>query len=289
MPVFQRGKMQIEFKEGLSRGLIAYDRLASLQKRIVDSNDEDIEIYMQKDGRLGRTFTFLLGCLPLLGEQYGKSVKLYLPPHAMKNVKDMDIYDYFGDTSTKCQRFRKIESEEDVIDLSLEIINDFPLNMNELLQERLISRVGEMYNNAFEHSEAKNIMGGKHFKPVNGQKYYCFSCYDTGIGITNKVKKFLKKADLSDEDSLKWALKVGNTTSIGLSRGLGLSWLLKFAEANNGKIRICTGNLLYTYSNNTGEKFEKLKNQFYGTLFEMDVLQDQRNMYILEGNKNGRD
>jgi len=270
--------------KGFSQGLIAYDRLAQLQNKIVDSAEEEIEIHLLKDGRLGRTFTFLLGCLPLLGKEYGKMVKLYLPPHAMNNAKDMDVYQYYSNPKTKLQRFRKIETNEDIFTLVLEIINDVPVNMSDSLQDELISKFGEMYNNAFEHSGTKCIMGGKYFKYDKGKKY-CFSCYDTGVGIPKKVKDFLEK-EISDEEALAWALKNGNTTNSGVSRGLGIHLLLSFAKANNGAIRICTGNVLYTYSNKTGERYEELVNRFHGTLIEMDVIQDKESTYELGGDEN---
>lgn len=85
-------------------------------------------------------------------------------------------------------------------------------------------------------------------------------------------------------EALKWAMtKLNSTAKVKEDsiRGLGLFMLLSFARLNNATIRICTGNVLYTY-NNKKFKFEELKNKFLGTLFEMEIVTDNDHIYILD-------
>jgi hypothetical protein len=237
--------MQIDFTEGLSKGQIVYDRLAKLQNQILDTPDEEVEVHFLNLGSVGRTFTFIIGCLPLLGKQHQKTVRLFLPPRIMKHMEYMDIYDYYSNPATKFQRFQHIENNsEDVASLVLGIVKDAPITMSEGLKELLVSKIGEMYNNAFEHSKATYVLGGKYFK---SRGLYCFSCYDTGIGICKNVRTFLDEP-ITDPEALEWAIKPQNTTNPEYSRGLGLSVLLEFAKVNKGEIRICTGNVLFTFS-----------------------------------------
>ena len=84
-------------------------------------------------------------------------------------------------------------------------------------------------------------------------------------------------------NALKWAMEKGNSTanSNGFPRGLGLDLLRSFVKANQGSLRLCTGNVLYTYSDSKGEQFHLLDNGFYGTLFEIDIISDNERYYRL--------
>lgn len=141
-----------------------------------------------------------------------------------------------------------------------------------------------MYNNSLEHSGGQYVIGGKYFK--NQKNTYCFSCYDTGIGIPEKVKNSLDH-DISQIEAFKWAMKRGNSTANKergslIPRGLGLDLLRGFAKANDGTIRICSGNVLYKYNPRKGIKYYKLNHKFEGTLFEMDIIADNAHRYVLK-------
>lgn len=143
--------------------------------------------------------------------------------------------------------------------------------------------MGEMYINALDHSEAKTVIGGKYFKQ---RSRYCFCCYDSGVGIPRKVQRFLRETQgigyMSDTEALQWALKRGNSTTreYGIPRGVGFYTLQSFAAANEGVIRICSGKAFYEFRKGRGRIFE-LKDSFVGTLFEMDIFQDDKHKYIL--------
>ena len=56
--------------------------------------------------------------------------------------------------------------------------------------------------------------------------------------------------------------------------------LKNFANANEGTIRISSGNVLYIYKNSQ-ENYYELNHTFVGTLFEMDIIADNDRRYIL--------
>ena len=91
------------------------------------------------------------------------------------------------------------------------------------------------------------------------------------------IKEFHKSSGkfLSDNEALVWALAPFNSTVKGsrIPRGQGLNLLIeKFARTNCGKIRICSGKVLFIYNGETGiAQYKNLKNSFLGTLFEMDI------------------
>ena len=135
----------------------------------------------------------------------------------------------------------------------------------------------EMYNNAIEHSEGI-VLGTKYFKLQ--KNIYNFSCYDTGVGIPQKVISTINNIE-SNREAFEWAMTDGNSTIAGVPRGLGLGLLKSFVQANDGRIRVCSGNILYEYSRKKGKNIIELNNQFYGTLFEMDIISDNDYEYVL--------
>lgn len=160
-----------------------------------------------------------------------------------------------------------------------EIPNEAPVKMSPKLASIFISRAGEMYNNAIEHSKG-NVLGAKYFR--NQKNTYCFACYDDGIGIPNNVMS-TREEITSQLDAFRWAMIDGNSTACdGIPRGLGLGLLKSFVRANEGVIRISSGNVLYTYKKDNTENYYELKNHFYGTLFEMDIIADNNREYILK-------
>lgn len=172
----------------------------------------------------------------------------------------------------------QIIKDFDVFRTVTEITRNAPIRMNQKLSAIFISKVGEMFNNALEHSDG-TVLGAKYFKFQKNT--YCFSCCDTGVGIPNKV--MASNEDITDSvEAFKWAMKDGNSTAFGgVPRGLGLGLLKNFAKANAGTIRICSGNVLYIYNQNQIEKYQRLKYAFQGTLFEMDIIADNDHEYII--------
>jgi hypothetical protein len=179
-------------------------------------------------------------------------------------------------------RFVCLETDENTLNLAKLIVDDMPVVMSSRLNEDMVSRIGEMFNNAREHSNAKHVFGGRYLK--SGKKF-CFACYDTGIGIPDRVRQFfadLKKTKPNDDNALRWALEPfhSTVTHSNSPRGQGFMLLQEFASLNRGVIRICTGKVLYTYDCVNGTpsegKFQELRNTFKGTLFEMDINADDR-------------
>lgn len=269
----------------------SYDRFAALQQEILTSTEREIELHVNIEKRLGLSFLFCISTLPMLAECYGKNIHIicnsrsrslfyksgYIPD--LSDTQDeIDIAPYLKDS------LRIITGVESVYKLVREITKDAPVEMSDDLAALFTSKVGEMFNNSLEHSEGKYIIGGKYFK---NQKYkYCFACYDTGIGIPQKVIKNVN-ANLTEVQAFKWAMRRGNSTAnkgVGafIPRGLGLDLLQGFAKANEGTIRICSNKVLYTYNQKNKSQYYELDHKFQGTLFEMDIIADNQHIYVLK-------
>ena len=269
----------------------SYSRYAEIQQRIVSSSDSEVLLHINIETRLGLSFLFCISTLPLLAKSHGKNIQIFCNrksqqlfynggyiPEELRDQEGVDIAPYLKESA------RVITDVNDVLTLVTEIKKDAPVKMSETLAEIFTSRVGEMYNNGIEHSGGEYVIGGKYFK--NQKNKYCFACYDTGIGIPQKVISNVN-SNFTDRDAFAWALKRGNSTANRATgeivpRGLGLDMLRSFAKANDGTIRVCSGKTMYIYSKKKGEQYFELNTSFVGTLFEMDIIADNQHVYVLK-------
>lgn len=262
----------------------SYDRFAKIQTEIARCQDRDVEINIDIKNRFGYTFVFLFSTLPYVVKKYSKNLKLFCNEKSFVLFKKLGFIPknlkYKSGTDYKCileQSAVVISKKQDIFELVTEITHEAPVGMSEELSILFISKAGEMYNNAIEHSQG-TIIGSKYFKNQKG--VYCFSCYDTGVGIPAKVMA-AQPTIVTPIEAFKWAMVPGNSTVLGdIPRGLGLGLLKNFANANEGTIRICSGNVLYIYKNSQ-EFYYELNHTFDGTLFEMDIIADNDKQYIL--------
>lgn len=277
--------MDITFSEDLSEGRLAFDRIAGLQQQILHADDSEIMLHLSATEQTGLTFVFLLACMPLMAEDHRKQLYISADSEIYQLMRRIHAVEFYSTENKNIDRpcFRRINDQDDIFRLVTEIGDEAPVKMTEELADIMVSRMGEMYINALDHSETQAVIGGKYFKQ---DSRYCFCCYDSGIGIPQKVRRFLQDTqgltDLSDLDALEWSLKLGNSTiqEGGIPRGVGLHTLQAFAKANDGVIRICAGRAFYEFRNGAAKTYE-LQHSFVGTLFEMDILQDNMHKYIL--------
>ena len=265
---------------------ISLEQIASLQKGILDSNGK-YEISFDIEQRIGLTFLFCLTTLPLYAECNNKKISITC------NSKILDLLyksDYIDDRITDTdldiapllnKKNIRISSQNDVFQLVSKITKEAPVEMSDELFSLFASKIGEMYNNAIEHSESQYIVGAKYFK--NQKNIYCFSCYDFGVGIAQKVINAVPEINDS-KAAFEWAMKAGNSTKVNASsnipRGLGLGLLKDFAKANNGSIRMCCNDVYYEFKNGK-DNIVKINSCLAGTLFEMDIIADNNHKYII--------
>ena len=258
-----------------------FGSVANIQNKIRLAGNNEIKISLPNaDLFRNRTGLFLLTCLSAFGTQVEKNIILHC-----------NFPSYIWDESNLASIFQ-LHTKNDVIQLvSKNISKKIPVRMTEKLKDILVSLIGEVYNNAVEHSESKYIIGNCYNETNNDRNNarMCFYCYDAGIGIIENVRRYLKlEEDLSfreyDRSSklLKWALKQGNTTKKP-PRGIGIDWLLNFAKINSGYVRICNENVLFEQNTEGKTTYQKLSNNFLGLFFEMHIMEDPDAIYKLKG------
>lgn len=110
-----------------------------------------------------------------------------------------------------------------------------------LLRDEIVSRVVEIYDNAFTHANAPVavVSCGQHYPSLQRLK---LTVVDFGIGIPASVRAFLRNPQMSAADAITWALQRGTTTTTSsISRGLGLDLLATFVKVNRGRLEIFSG------------------------------------------------
>ncbi len=254
------------------------DYVAEIQNRIYQTPESRIKISLYNENFLrNRIGIFLLACWNTFGAQNDKEVSFYC--NFSPSVWDEKI---------NLMTFFRLQTKTDVVKLIVENISkQIPINATERVKDTVVSLLGEVYNNAVEHSESNYIIGNCYDDRDNARM--CFLCYDAGIGIIESVRRYLK---IEDDKSfreyersyklLKWALKQGHTTKTP-PRGVGIDWLLNFAKENSGYVRICNENVVFEQNTEGKTTYKKLNNNFCGLFFEMHISEDLDSIYKLKG------
>ena len=275
----------LNFDDKLCRGLAAYDNMAKLHNLVVNADNDQVTLTITAQGRFGKTFLFLIPCLRHIANEHGKTIVIHVSKEIYNKLGTSLVGEQQSTLPLKASfEVQLIPLKDDDTTLSLAqqiVVKDISIKMSERLEEDMINKIGEVFNNAREHSNARHVLAGRYLNyHTGGGKGLCFICYDTGVGIVQNVRN-RKNEMFSDREALEWALAEYNSTAAttGIARGQGLELLSSFARANRGIIRICTGNILYTYDcRNSKQKttFQELKHTFCGTLFEMYINPDAR-------------
>ena len=273
--------MEIPVPNSFENDFDVFDSVADIQNKICLAEETEIKISLpHADLFRNRIRLFLLTCLNAFGAQKDKNI-----------VFRCNFPSYAFDERNLATLFQ-LHTKDDVVQIvSANISKRIPVQMTENVEDRLVSLIGEVYNNAVEHSESEYIIGNCYNEAQNDEDVsrMCFYCYDAGIGIIESVRRYLKKEndvrfheyDINSR-LLKWALKKGNTTKQP-PRGVGIEWLLNFAKANSGYVRICNENVLFEQNTAGKITYQKLNNNFWGLFFEMHIMEAPNVIYRLKG------
>ena len=274
------------FSEPLVGGKLAYERIAKLQQQIINCVDKEQKITVNLKNTTNLSFVFLLACLHQCAAANDKKLKMLVDKNTFAKMREIKVPGTRNDgAKTKAEKagFKLLQKDEDVIDLIDNIWSGFKksVQLSEKLGAELKRNIGEIFNNAREHSEARHIIASWHTKKSG---IYCFSCYDTGVGIPEKVNRLRTERELNkftDKSAIMWATLKGNTTSSGQGRGLGLNLLKDFSNTNHGSVRICSGYGLYELNDGVENRID-LKYPFAGTFFEMDIKPNTDGQYYFK-------
>ena len=148
--------------------------------------------------------------------------------------------------------------------------------MSEAVKEKIVESIYEMFVNAQIHSGTENIYTCGQFFPTKNTIE--FTIVDTGIGIKEKVNKFLNM-NLTSCQAISWAIIDTHSTK-DVTGGIGLALLKEFIEKNKGKMQIVSDSGFYEFGKN-GEFSEEFKGRFPGTIVNLQFnTNDNCNYYF---------
>ena len=153
------------------------------------------------------------------------------------------------------------------------------INIGQKLQNLIVSRVYEIYANAFEHGQS-NIgvfSCGQYYPRLGVLK---LTVVDFGVGIPSHVRNYLKDPGLSADESIKWAFQPGTTTRLGeVTGGIGLDFLKQFVNLNQGKLEIFSHDG-YAIIDECNESYQVRQTFFEGTLVNITLKCDESYYYL---------
>lgn len=179
--------------------------------------------------------------------------------------------------------------EHEIIQDDSEIVNHLrdswltseKLKISEELKHAIISKIYEIYVNAYGHGLKENasclsVISCGSYEPK--EKTLCLSVLDLGCGIVKTVQKHM-----GIEKSLQafeWALETGNSTRTDsakdLPRGLGFGILKEFAHINQGKLTICSDHFMASVNKDGEYSIEHMPSCLSGTLVSISINCDDR-------------
>lgn len=194
-------------------------------------------------------------------------------------------------THSDGEKFKKIDLHEDLIKKNVQqcycfegdksiyqtvqILVDFIANKNLVLEnakEFLVTTIGEIFSNAFIHSDENRVFFMYDIEVHNEDFFLVINITDYGKTIIGNVQEFHNNVygrKLSDKESIIWAMGNGHTTRSG-SGGYGLPTLVDYVSKADGELLIFSGTCMYALKG-TNENILEAKGNFIGTSASMKI------------------
>lgn len=160
------------------------------------------------------------------------------------------------------------------------IVNKNSAIERNVVREFLTTTIGEIFSNAFLHSDREELFLLYDVEVDEDDFYLCVTVIDYGKTIIQNVKDYfrtLATKEISSKKCIAWAIVERNTTRQG-SGGYGLSTLINCIKEVNGELIIISGDAVYKQYDQH-EEIDLLEGIFLGTsvtfrikLFETDKL-----------------
>ena len=108
-----------------------------------------------------------------------------------------------------------------------------------------------------------------------------------GVGIPNKIRKYLDNEGLTSKQCLKISFIDGFSTNTDrtINRGLGLTRLENFIRLNRGSMSIYTDNVCCSINEKECNKYKELTSPIIGTLIIIKIVADEKHIYVVEKEK----
>ena len=156
--------------------------------------------------------------------------------------------------------------------------------MDEAFKTEIIDNFLEIFNNVIDHAHSENVYACGQYFPRSAN--LTFTIVDIGKTINENVVEYFRNSEKEfNENSLKWAIKLGNSTKVNSAPGgLGLGVILEFLRSNNGSFDLLSDNEFYSL-NRKNERFTVLNKKFPGTIVTVTINLSDNSIYLLDSKK----
>lgn len=185
--------------------------------------------------------------------------------------EQVDLYRESMKSVQQCYCFQ----EDKAVNQTVQILVDFISDKNLILEnakEFLITTIGEIFSNAFNHSEQNRVFFMYDIERHSEKSFLVINITDYGKTIIGNVQEYQKSVYgkyLSGIECIEWAMRNGNTTRMS-SGGYGLPTLVDYVSMVNGELLIFSGDCMYALKG-TNENILKAKGIFLGTSISMKI------------------
>lgn len=318
--------MQIEIP-AIRDNTKGYDYLLELCRFIIENPDDYFDFNFNKCAFLDQNAVAILGGLVRYIDAYRKSKntkarnfykRLLLPPnqltfqiesmsqtllrHLTSNqflphiTKQANLALPREDSIGYKQHMDYMDTNEIADHLNYHWLSDERISISPTLKQSIVSRMLEIFLNAYGHGVEKNHISGlgvtscgQYFK---NSKKLKLTVVDFGCGIISNVKTHFSATNpnLDDASAMKWALEMGNSTKtdsldMNIPRGLGLDLLRDFVRINGGTLSVYSNSCCAKVDKKGNYGVSELKNPFAGTIVNIAIICDDRHYkFISEPN-----
>ena len=183
----------------------------------------------------------------------------------------IDFYEESMKSVQQCYCFQGDRAVNQTVQILVDFITDQNLVL-ENAKEFLVTTIGEVFSNAFSHSDQNRVFFMYDIEWRNEDFFLVISITDYGKTIVNNVQEYQKRVygkSLNGKECIEWAMKDGNTTRSG-SGGYGLPTLVDYVSKVDGELLIFSGDCMYALKG-TIENIRKAKGTFAGTSVSMKI------------------
>lgn len=189
-----------------------------------------------------------------------------------------------GDYIGYRQHLEYLDANEIADHLNHQWLSDEKISISPDLKNAIVSRIFEIYMNAYGHGVEKckkSGLGvtscGQYFKKERKLK---LTVVDFGCGVIENVKAHLDR-DIDDIEAMQWALQTGNSTKTDsmyehIPRGLGFGLLGEFVALNEGNLSVFSNSCCAKVTKNGNYSVSRTKIPFSGTIVNISINCDGR-------------
>ena len=274
-------ELYVSIPQNIRYNFIYLNSITELMKKVYDSRCEKIRLSCSEDNididKLGTAYLYntLLSFSRRKTVYVNKTLyQLFHDTVCHTDGKKFEKIDLERDSESKIQQCYSIKDDK-AVNQTVQILVEFIVKNNlifENAKEFLITTIGEIFSNAFNHSDKSYVLFMYDIEVQNEKVYLVINITDYGKTIIYNVQEYQKRYYRrlpTGQECIRWAMGEGNTTRQG-SGGYGLPTLKEYVSNINGELLIFSGNAIYALKG-TKETILDAKGDFYGTSISMKI------------------